>query len=258
MQSEIKIALVQAPLVWQNPTANKIYFEKKIRAISKGVVVIILPEMFTTGFTMTPEVLPFKHGLQALDWMKQLSTEVDAAIVGSIVYNEEGKIYNRLFFVTPDGNTLKYDKRHTFNLAGEGAAYTAGKDRLLVDYKGFRFCPLICYDLRFPVWSRNTDNYDVLIYVANWPTPRIKAWDILLKARAIENCAYAIGVNRVGTDENNLTYNGHSAVYDMFGKELAYSEKEVILEVVLSKTKINTMRSTFKFLDDKDTFTIIN
>jgi omega-amidase len=165
--------------------------------------------------------------------------------------------FNRLFFVHPNGVTKSYDKKHTFTLAGEDQAYEAGKEKLILEYKGFKICPLICYDLRFPVWSRNVEDYDVLIYVANWPKTRITAWDTLLKARAIENMAYCIGVNRVGLDGADFEYTGHSAVYDVLGEQLAYSEKEEILYATLDKAHIQDTRKQLRFLEDRDSFNLI-
>ena len=156
----------------------------------------------------------------------------------------------------PDGSYEQYDKRHTFTLAGEDRVYTRGTERLQVDFRGFTFCPLICYDLRFPVWSRNTDGYDVLIYVANWPSPRVSAWDTLLRARAIENMSYVLGVNRVGTDPTNHTYSGQRAAYDSLGNCLAFSEGEEILRVSLSKSHLQTTRESLRFLQDQDRFSL--
>ncbi len=213
--------------------------------------------MFTTGFTMSPENISPEEAQKTVSWMQQMSLRFKAAIVGSIVYREGSKNYNRLLFVKPDGNISSYDKRHTFTLAGEHEKYTSGKKLLLVKYKGFTFCPLICYDLRFPVWSRNTAEYDVLLYVANWPKPRVEAWDTLLKARAIENMAYCLGVNRIGTDAKGHTYSGHSSVYDTLGKQLIFSVIEEILEVTLTKKHLSETRKSLRFLNDRDKFSLL-
>jgi predicted amidohydrolase len=189
--------------------------------------------------------------------MQEKAKELNAAICGSIVFSERGLYFNRLFFVTPKGEVHQYDKRHTFTLAGENEKYQAGKQHLILDYKGFKMNLMICYDLRFPVWSRNTVDYDVLLYVANWPKPRIEAWDTLLKARAIENMSYCIGVNRVGKDEKGLEYVGHSATYDSLGQQLVFSEKEEILEIILDKAHIIQTRDNLKFLYDRDNFELI-
>jgi len=257
MQNELKVALVQSSLLWENPEQNRINFTKKIHKISSDVDLIILPEMFTTGFTMNPENLGKEEGEHTLKWMQDISRKKNAAVTGSLPFYENGSYTNRLFFVKPDGSYHQYDKRHTFTLAGEDKVYKAGDERLIVNYKGFKICPLICYDLRFPVWARNTENYDVLIYVANWPKPRVNAWDALLKARAIENMSYCIGVNRIGTDESGHQYSGHSAVYDGLGKELVFSQEEETVYASISKKHISTVREKLKFLDDRDAFNLI-
>ncbi|QCX02139.1 amidohydrolase [Aggregatimonas sangjinii] len=256
MALELKIALIQAPLIWEGPTANRAYFSNKIANCS-GVDIILLPEMFTTGFTMTPENLDREEGRLTLEWMQQNAKKSDAALIGSLPFYENGNFTNRLFFVKPNGAYHAYDKRHTFTLAGEDKVYNAGNDRLIVLYKDFRICPMVCYDLRFPVWARNDDAYDVVLYVANWPLPRINAWDTLLKARAIENLAYCIGLNRVGTDKSGHEYPGHSAVYDCLGERIAYSEEEEVVFATLSKEHITITREKLKFLDDRDQFTLL-
>lgn len=256
MALELKIALIQAPLIWEGPTANRAYFSDKISNCSRADI-IVLPEMFTTGFTMTPENLGREEGQLTLEWMQQSAKKSNAALVGSLPFHENGKYTNRLFFVEPNGAHHIYDKRHTFTLAGEDKVYDAGNDRLIVLYKGFRICPMVCYDLRFPVWARNDNAYDVLLFVANWPLPRITAWDTLLKARAIENLAYCIGLNRVGTDESGHEYPGHSAVYDCLGARIAYSEEEEIVDATLSQEHITAIREKLKFLDDRDQFTLL-
>jgi predicted amidohydrolase len=257
MEENIKIALVQASLIWESPKKNRDVFSKKIVSVSMDVDVIILPEMFTSGFTMCPDNILLSEDEATLTWMRVMAQNSNAAIVGSIIYREGIRSYNRLFFVKPDGSVSTYDKRHTFTLAGEHEKYTAGTKQLLVNYKGFTFCPLICYDLRFPVWSRNTMAYDVLLYVANWPKPRVEAWDALLRARAIENMTYCVGVNRIGTDANGHSYLGHSGVYDALGKQLLFSEDEEVLEVTLSKKHITETRQKLGFLNDRDGFSFL-
>ena len=258
MQEYLKIALIQSDLVWENPEQNRIYFTGKIESISESVDIIILPEMFTSGFTMKAEKVAETMFGETVVWMQELALKKQTAIIGSIIISENSNFYNRLLFVHPNGIIETYDKKHTFTLAGEDKVYTAGKSKLLVSYKGWRICPLICYDLRFPVWARNVEEYDVLIYVANWPKVRIAAWDALLKARAIENMSYCIGVNRVGEDENNHEYSGHSAVYDVLGEKLDnIPENQEYIEIVtLNKDHIKTYREKLNFLNDKDIFTI--
>lgn len=258
MKETLKIALIQSQLVWEDPKENRLMFSGKIQSVSKDVDVIVLPEMFTTGFTMSPENINDAEGAKTLDWMKEKAVETGAALIGSIVCKESDRHYNRLYFAKPNGEVSHYDKKHTFTLAGEHEKYTAGEKLTLVTYKGFKFCPLICYDLRFPVWSRNTDNYDILLYVANWPEPRINAWDTLLKARAIENMAYCIGVNRTGLDANKHKYCGHSSAYDTLGERLVFSDKEETIEFYMSKTHIKKTRDKLRFLDDRDEFNLSN
>lgn len=257
MKRQLKIALIQSPLIWENPEANRQAFSEKIDSILDDVDLIVLPEMFTTGFTMNPQNIDPIEGNKTLEWMQNEADKKNVALVGSIVFYGENKYYNRLYFIVPNTAPYSYDKRHTFTLAGEDKVYKAGTSRLIIDYKGFKICPLICYDLRFPVWARNNEDYDVLLYVANWPKPRINAWDALLKARAIENMSYSIGVNRIGKDINEYEYNGHSAVYDTLGEQLVFSEKEEILYATLSKEHIETTRNKLKFLDDRDQFTLL-
>jgi predicted amidohydrolase len=256
MSQHLTIALIQSQLHWEAPQQNRTMFEEKIDSVSNDVDVIVLPEMFTSGFTMNPGNLDTSEGIKTVEWMQNQAKKKDAAIVGSMVFQEDDKFFNRLWFVQPDGNLSTYDKKHTFTLAGEDKVYTAGNKKVLVDFRGFKMCPLICYDLRFPVWARNVENYDVLIYVANWPKPRIGAWDTLLKARAIENMAYTIGVNRIGQDNLGHEYSGHSAVYDALGNPIAYSEKEDIIYTTLDKAHIESTREKLKFLEDRDDFTL--
>ncbi|TYA60068.1 amidohydrolase [Formosa maritima] len=256
MQNELKIALIQTELFWENPEQNRIHFTKKIEEISKSVDLIVLPEMFTTGFTMNPKKVAETMFGETVVWMQNLALLEQTAIMGSMVISEDGKFYNRMLFVHPNGIIETYDKKHTFTLAGEDKVYTAGQSKLLVTYKGWKICPLICYDLRFPVWARNVEDYDVLIYVANWPKVRITAWDALLKARAIENMSYCVGVNRVGLDDNGHEYSGHSAVYDVLGHKLDNIPEnlEATEVITLSKSHIKTYREKLNFLSDKDAF----
>ncbi|WP_456377289.1 amidohydrolase [Lutibacter sp.] len=252
----LKIALIQANLVWHNAAQNRTNFSKKINEIKEEVDLIVLPEMFTTGFSMQPQTIAETMDGETVKWLQKIASEKQSAITGSIVIFENNNYYNRFLFVQPSGEINYYDKRHLFTLAGEDKVYTSGKEKLIVNYKGWKICPLICYDLRFPVWARNVEDYDILMYVANWPKPRIEAWDALLKARAIENMSYTIGVNRVGVDANNLEYNGHSAVYDYLGKKLTHCKpnEEEIAIVILNKNKLHKVREKLNFLADKDNF----
>ena len=222
------------------------------------VDLIVLPEMFVSGFTMNPKAVAETMNGETIAWLQHLAKAKDCAITGSLVIEENGKYYNRLVFVYPNGELKTYDKRHLFTLAGEDKVYTAGKEKLIIEYKEFRICPLICYDLRFPVFARNVEDYDVLIYVANWPKPRINAWDILLKARAVENMSYAIGVNRIGKDENELEYVGHSQAVDFLGNYLLEpQETDGVFIVELDKGKLLETRSKLAFLEDKDQFRLL-
>ncbi|MFV8225530.1 amidohydrolase [Christiangramia aquimixticola] len=258
MSEKLNVSLIQANLEWENTDANLQMFSAKIEEIKGETDLVILPEMFTTGFSMNAESLAEGTEGKTLEWMKKKAKEGNFAITGSVIIKESGNFYNRLIFVFPDGNYHTYDKRHTFTLAKEDKIYTAGTERLIVDYKGWKICPLVCYDLRFPVWARNTVDYDLLIYVANWPEKRIAAWDALLKARAIENMSYCIGLNRTGKDGNDHNYNGHSAVYDMLGNALSHPEKSEVFVSTFSlyKTELKDVRNKFKFLQDRDDFSL--
>ena len=256
--SDLKIALVQTNLFWKDKTANLAMLEEKVFNIEAGVDIIVLPEMFSTGFTMDASEVAEPLNLNTTKWMKQLAAQTKAVICGSIVIKDDGNYYNRFLWVEPSGQIQTYDKRHLFRMADEDQHYAAGKSNQIIHYKGWKILPQICYDLRFPVWSRNSDEYDILIFVANWPKPRISAWDTLLKARAIENMCYTIGVNRVGVDGNNLEYIGHSQAVDMLGEEMTPNsiEGEAVLEVHLDKSKLTENRNRFRFLNDKDSFSI--
>ncbi len=251
----MKIALIQSSLSWETPKANRNYFEEKINAITEKIDLIVLPEMFSTGFTMNPSVVAETMEGETVLWLQSLAKAKKAAITGSIVIKENDNFYNRLVFVFPSGEIQFYDKRHLFTLAGEDKIYTAGEEKLIVEYLGWKICPLICYDLRFPVFARNVEEYDVLLYVANWPKVRIQAWDILLKARSVENLCYTIGVNRVGFDDNNFEYNGHSQAVDFLGNSvLEPQETEGIFIVELNKEKLVETRNKLGFLNDRDVF----
>ena len=251
----MKIALLQSSLIWENPKANRNHFEEKINALAEKVDLIVLPEMFSTGFTMNPEAVFETMEGETIQWMQSLAKAKNSAITGSLVVKENENFHNRLLFVFPSGEMQIYDKRHLFTLAGEDKVYTSGNQKLIVEYLGWKICPLICYDLRFPVFARNVENYDVLIYVANWPKSRIQAWDILLKARSVENLCYTIGVNRVGVDNNNLEYDGHSQMVDFLGNYvLEPQETEGVFIVELNKQKLVETRNKLGFLNDRDSF----
>lgn len=253
----MKIALIQTSLAWENPMENRSHLVQKINGFMEDVDLIVLPEMFSSGFTMNPKDVAETMEGETVLWLQHLAKAKNAAITGSLVIEENGNYYNRLIFVFPDGEMKTYDKRHLFTLAGEHQFYTAGKDKLIVEYKGFKICPLVCYDLRFPVFSRNTEDYDLLVYLANWPKLRTNAWDILLKARAVENMCYTIGVNRIGTDANNHEYIGHSQAVDFLGDYvLEPKETDGVFIIELNKEKLLETRKKLAFLQDRDKFEI--
>lgn len=258
MTDELHVVGIQADLFWENPTKNLAFFEEKIKHLPKETNLVVLPEMFTTGFTMNPEKVAEKMDGKSVSWMLKMAVENQFAITGSLVIFKNENYYNRLVFVHPSGKIETYNKRHSFTLAGEHKVYTSGKKKLIVSYNGWKICPLICYDLRFPVWVRNAENYDVLIFMANWPVTRIKAWQTLLKARAIENMCYTIGVNRTGKDANDYLYSGDSLVIDFLGDEISSLPKnEVgILSAVFSKKSQEKVREKLGFLNDRDSFTV--
>lgn len=253
----MKIALVQSSLFWENPTANRSHFDEKINALDQDVDLVVLPEMFTTGFTMEPKTVAEDMQGETVLWLQSLAKAKNIAITGSLVIKENDSYYNRLLFVFPSGEIQFYDKRHLFTLAGEDQIYKAGNEKLIIEYKGWKICPLICYDLRFPVFARNVEEYDVLIYVANWPKSRIQAWDALLKARAIENMSYTIGVNRIGQDDYKLEYDGHSQVVDFLGNYILEPiETRGVFIVELNKETLLLAREKFNFLNDQDSFVL--
>lgn len=251
------ISVIQAPLVWENPIANMLYFHEKIKAANPRTDLVVLPEMFTTGFSMNPFLTAETMQGDTIRWMQSAAMQFQFAITGSIIVFENKQFYNRMVFVHPNGAIDYYDKRHLFTLAGEDKIYSPGSEKVIVEYKFWKICLQVCYDLRFPVFSRNVENYDVLIYVANWPSVRIKAWDALLRARAIENMCYVIGVNRIGTDNNKHEYVGHSQAIDFFGDYLLEPQtEEGIFEVMVYKAPLKTARKELNFLNDRDVFTI--
>lgn len=253
----LKVSPIQSNLIWEHPAANKKQFDQDLMSLYGETDLVVLPEMFTTGFSMNPE----KHASDdtIYEYLKQHTSQGNFAIYGSTMFKDGDRYVNRGIFMCPDGNHTIYDKRHTFTLAGEHQVYDAGMAPVIASYKGWKFNLQICYDLRFPVFARNTQDYDVLMYVANWPVPRVNAWDALLKARAIENMSYAIGVNRIGTDGTGMDYCGHSQIYDVLGTELIAHPWETsgIKTVELSKFHISKYRSKLRFLEDRDDFKLI-
>ena len=258
MQNDLHIVGIQTNLVWENAQQNIAFIEEKINTLATGVDLIVLPEMFTTGFTIHPEKVAEKMNGFSVLWMQKIAKEKQTAICGSLVISDNNAFYNRLVFVHPSGRIETYNKRHSFTLVGEDKVYTAGSKKIIIEYKGWKICPLICYDLRFPVWARNTENYDLLIFMANWPVPRVKAWKTLLKARAIENMSYVIGVNIIGKDANDYVYSGNSLIIDYLGEEISTLNKNEVgfVSATLNKDKQNTIRKKLGFLNDMDSFKI--
>lgn len=254
MSDQLHIALVQSDLYWNDPLANKNHFDALLKSLQDADL-IVLPEMFTTGFCMQG-IAETMDGA-TLQWMLHKAKSLNAAVCGSLIIQENNKQYNRFVWVAPDGEIEYYDKRHLFSLLGEEEQFAAGVERKLIHYKGWKIYPQICYDLRFPVYSRNDLGYDVLLYVANWPARRIIAWDKLLQARAIENQSYVVGVNRAGEDVNNIYFPGHSAVYDVLGETLVFlAEEEKVQLVTIDKEVLKETRERLPFLKDRDGFTI--
>ena len=260
---DLRVALVQTDLHWQDKTANLALLEEKIWSLKNTCDLIVLPEMFATGFSMDSATLAEPMNLQVHKWMKQLAAQTGSVITGTVIISEGGNYYNRLLWVEPVGTTQHYDKRHLFRMANEDASFAPGEQLPIFSLKGWKICPQICYDLRFPVWARNHWNsgnaaYDLLFYVASWPAARISAWDTLLPARAIENLSYCLGVNRVGIDGNQIAYTGHSAAYDFKGERLVdLGEKDQIQVVSLSRSSLEEYRSKFPAWKDADNFTLL-
>lgn len=263
---DLRITLLQADLYWEEIDANLSAFEEKIWQIGQDTDVIVLPEMFTTGFTMNAAGLAEHMNMRTFKWMRQMADHTGALILGSYIAKVHDRFYNRMLWMEPGGNYKTYDKRHLFRMANEHKTFSAGESLLVAEWKGWRICPLICYDLRFPVWSRNTYdalakrlNYDLLIYVANWPTARVEAWSALLKARAIENLSYVVGVNRVGVDGNSIEYNGNSAIISPKGEVIFTSEGiETIKTLELNANSLQAFRDKFPAYYDADEFSIEN
>ena len=261
---DLKITIIQSDLHWEDIGSNLAMFEEKIWQIGQATDVIILPEMFTTGFSMKASKLAEHMNMRTFKWMKQMADQTGALILGSFIASIHDRYYNRLVWMEPGGVFKTYDKRHLFRMGEENHTYSPGESLLIGHWKGWRICPLICYDLRFPVWSRNRWNaslkrpsYDLLLYVANWPMVRINAWETLLKARAIENLSYVAGVNRVGVDGNGIEYNGQSAIIGPKGDSIfSGQEMETIKTLQISSNSLHAYRDKFPAFMDADDFTI--
>lgn len=252
---DLQVALFQTHIHWEAASLNFEHFEKYLMSID-NVDVVVLPEMFSTGFSMESKRLAEPFPGPALEWMQHWSQRKEVLLLGSVMVEDAGAYYNRLYATFPDGTYHYYNKRHLFRMASEDSYFSSGEKKLILTYKGWRICPLICYDLRFPVWSRNQSDYDVLVYVANWPEVRVDAWNALLKARAIENQCYVLGVNRVGTDGKQIAYSGGSVVHDSRGSLLAagVDGQESIVQAKLSWNDLNDFRKKFPVALDADEF----
>jgi predicted amidohydrolase len=260
--NELQILGLQLNLHWEDAEANRKHIENLLTAHAKPADIIVLPEMFTTGFSMNALKQAEEMMGPSMYWMRKLAQQQEALILGSLIILEGGKYYNRFIAMDSFGVVCQYDKRHTFRMAGEHEVYEAGQERKVFEWKGWRICPQVCYDLRFPVFSRtrsdeNGPDYDLLIYVANWPKPRISHWETLLKARAIENQAFVIGINRVGTDGVKMEYNGGSVILDHMGNVLAQNYgDEVLLEATLDPGPQKQFREKFPVWKDADEFEV--
>jgi omega-amidase len=254
---DLKVTLIQAELVWQDAAANRTRFAEQLASLADKTDLIILPEMFTTGFTMQPEQLAEPADGPTLQWLREQAAKLNVVITGSVAVTEGGHFYNRLYWVRPDGSYECYDKRHLFRMAREHEHYVAGTRSIVVELNGWRICPLVCYDLRFPVWSRRRAelDYDLLIYVANWPTVRRYPWQTLLRARAIENQAYCIGVNRFGADGLGYEHSGDSVALDFMGQPLLVAPEQAWQgSITLSHAALQKFRQKFPAHLDADGF----
>jgi len=266
-KNTLTISIIQPDIIWEDKTANLNQYSSLIDGIKGHREVVILPEMFTTGFSMAPERLAETMDGPSVSWMKETARRKNIILAGSLIIEEQGHYYNRFIWMQPDGNYGTYDKRHLFGYASEDKHYTGGDKKLIVQVKGWKICPLICYDLRFPVWARQTvagnqeelqPAYDVLIYVANWPQRRSLAWKTLLQARAIENQAYVVGVNRVGKDANDINYSGDSALFGPLGEALWQAPEQPLVHTLqLEKEPLLDARNHFPFLKDGDRFLLL-
>lgn len=258
---DLKVTIVQTSLHWEQKRKNLSHFSALLKPIKKGETdLIILPEMFNTGFSMRPAALAETMYGTSIRWMKKIATAKDCVVTGSLIIKVGKRHYNRLIWMSPNGIYKHYDKKHLFTMAKEEESFSAGKKKLIVKLKGWAICPQICYDLRFPVWNRNAENFDLFIIVANWPDKRVLAWKQLLSARAIENQVYVAGVNRIGEDGNGFLYTGESAVYDPMGKKISKTKAktESVETIELSANTLETTRKKLPFLHDADKFAFIN
>ena len=258
-RESLRVTLVQTELVWHDPVANRGALERLLTPLEGKTDLVVLPEMFSTGFTMAPETAAEPANGPSVEWLRAMAARLGAVVTGSIATRDGGNYFNRLTWMRPDGSSVAYDKRHLFRMAHEDEHYESGTTQLVVEVDGWKVRPLVCYDLRFPVWSRNRigteAGYDVLVYVANWPERRRFAWQTLLRARAIENLCYCIGVNRVGRDANEIHYKGDSAAIDFLGQALSpATEHEFVATVALDRSALEAFRAKFPAHLDADRF----
>lgn len=254
---DLKLAMVQTALRWHDPAANRAHMNEMLAGVTPDVQLVVLPEMFNTGFTMAPEDCAEPHDGDSVQWLRDTARRLGAVVTGSLAVREGESHFNRLHWATPGGELLTYDKRHLFRMAGEHNHYQAGDRRLIAAIGDWRVCPLVCYDLRFPVWSRNHQDYDLLIYVANWPAVRRESWRRLLHARAIENLSYVVGVNRIGEDGNGVGYSGDSLALDWLGDPLADCGEQPGVNIVsLDHAALVGYRERFPAHLDADRFTL--
>ena len=250
--SSIRIAGLNLDIIWKNKEANFQLIEQELSSVEADL--FLLPEMFSTGFCMEADEVADRN-LETLTWMKSFAKRKNSAVAGSVSVEENGKFYNRFYFVFPDESFEYYDKRHLFSYSGEDKIYTAGKERKIIDYKGFKILLQVCFDLRFPVFSRNQNDYDAVLYVANWPKSRVEAWKSLLKARSIENQAFLFGLNRIGIDGYNLEYEESSLVYFPDGREISERKNNLII-TEWNLQELKEYRNKFPFLNERDVFEI--
>jgi len=254
----LRVAVFQFDLVWENPEVNRTKIDEWLQKANRKLDVVFLPEMFSTGFSMNVAELAEPMDGPTITWMKVICAEHQLALCGSLIIKDDNQFFNRLVFVEPSGEIQHYDKRHLFTMADEESHFQPGMERLIVNYNGWRICPLICYDLRFPVWARNRNEYDVLVYSANWPESRTEVWNTLLKARAIENQSYVVGANRVGVDGSKILYSGNSQLIDPKGTQLSAiaDHHKGIVFAGFSYSELTEFRKKFPVLDDADQFDI--
>lgn len=255
MKEKLKISLVEFDIDWENSKVNRDFLDELLEGHNSDL--IVLPEMFTTGFSMNPEIIAEEAFGKTYKWMKSMAEKEEIAICGSVSTKENGEFLNRFYFVTPEKDWY-YDKKHLFGYGKETGAYSSGNKIITAEYLGWKFRLIVCYDLRFPVWTRNTDDYDVLLCPANWPAVRNEQWKALLKARAIENMAYCVGVNRIGVDDYDLEYTGNSKIFDVIGVEMKLKKyRQYLLQTEISYESLNKYRESYGFLNDRDDFQFI-